>query len=101
MPVEVFSTTVWLCRCRTFSPSFVMHRIILVSHGIFFIQNDVYRQLGELVAASVVQGGSGLHIFNNSVYEYLCGVALTSIRPSVCEIPDAEVRTILDEVGVL
>ena len=49
----------------------------------------------------MVQGGSGLHIFNSCVYKYLRGLDLTSIRPSLCEIPDAEVRLLLDQVGVI
>ena len=35
------------------------------------------------------------------MYKYLRGLDLTSIRPSLCEIPDAEVRLLLDQVGVI
>ena len=61
-------------------------------------QNDVYRRLGVLMAASVVQGGSGLHLFNSSVYKYICTDNVTSIRPHLCQIPDAEVRELMDQV---
>ena len=30
-------------------------------------------RLGELIAASVAQGGSGLYIFNRSTFNYMCG----------------------------
>jgi len=62
------------------------------------MQNDVYRRLGELVAVSVVQGGSGLHVFNSSVYQYLCGADVTTIIPSICQVPDVEVREVLEQV---
>lgn len=62
------------------------------------IQSGVYRRLGELVAISVVQGGSGLHVFNSSVYQYLCGADVTTIVPPLSQIPDVEVREVLEQV---
>ena len=50
------------------------------------------------MAVSVVQGGSGLHLFNSSVYKYLCGNDASTITPDVAEIPDKEIRNILEQV---
>ena len=50
------------------------------------------------MAASVVQGGSGLHIFNRSVFKYICGKDLATITPEISEVPDREVRDIMEQV---
>lgn len=64
------------------------------------MQNDVYWQVGELVAISVVQGGSGFHVFNSSVYQYLCRADVTPIIiiPPICQVPEVEVREVLEQV---
>ena len=58
----------------------------------------MYRRLGELVAIVVVQGGSAQHLFNSSVYKYLCGADVASITPPICHVPDVEVRVVLEQV---
>ena len=65
------------------------------------MQNNVYRRLGELLSASVTQGGSGVHLFNPSVYNYICGIDAADIKPSIEEIPDFEVRELLDQVCMI
>ena len=62
------------------------------------MQNDIFRRLGQLMAASIVQGGSSLHIFNQSVFKYVCGDDLATITPKISEIPDKDVRDILEQV---
>lgn len=62
------------------------------------MQKGVYRLLGELIAASVVQGGSGLHLFNAAVYQYLCGNEVSTITPKMEEVPDREVKDVLEQV---
>ena len=54
----------------------------------------MYHQIGELVAMSVVQGGSGLgaHALSPSVYNYISGKLVSDIIVSVAEVPDTEVR---------
>lgn len=71
-----------------------------MNHYFLSWQNNVYKQLGELVAASITQGGSGIHLFNSSVYKYICGSDVADIKPPLEEIPDIEVREVLDQVCV-
>ena len=65
------------------------------------LQNNIYGQLGELVTISVTQGGSGVHLFNNSMYKYICGSDVADIKPAVDEIPDLEVRELLEQVHAI
>ena len=46
----------------------------------------------------MVQGGSGLHIVNQSIFKYMCGNNVAAITPDISEIPDKEVRDILVQV---
>ena len=52
------------------------------------------------MAAAVIQGGSGVHLFNSSVYKYICGSDVADIRPFLDEIPDFEVKELLDQVAI-
>lgn len=45
----------------------------------YSMQEEVYLKLGQLVAMLVVQGVSGLHVLNFSVYDYLFGMELSNI----------------------
>ena len=74
----------------------LLNTVMYISN--IYLKNDVFRLLGELTAVSIVQGGSGLHLFNSSVYKYLCGNAVSAITPDVAEIPDKEIRDILEQV---
>ena len=44
--------------------------------------------LGELIAASVAQGGSGLYIFNRSTFNYMCGndININSLGPIATKV---------------
>ena len=57
----------------------------------------MYHQIGQLVAMSVVQGGSGIHGLSNSVYNYLSGMPVSD---SVAEVPDPDVREMLEKVYI-
>ena len=48
-----------------------------------------------LVAMSVVHGGTGLHVFNNTVFTYLSGTQESDI---ISEVPDPVVKSIFEEV---
>ena len=50
------------------------------------------------MAASVARGGSAVHLFNDSVYKYICGGDVADIKPALEEIPDFEIRELLDKV---
>ena len=47
---------------------------------------------------SLVQGGSGLHVLNSTVYSYLSGTELSNIIAIVDDVPDPEVREVLKKV---
>ena len=58
----------------------------------------MYHQIGILTAMSVVQGGSGIHALNPSVYNYLCRTPVSDIIVGIDEVPDLEVRAMLAKV---
>ena len=62
------------------------------------MQACVYHQIGQLVAISIAQGGSEIHTLNNSVYTYISLKALSTIDVSISEVPNPEVREILEKV---
>lgn len=49
---------------------------------------------------SFVQGGAGLHWFSASVYNYLTGVKVADIIVDISEVPDYEVKEMLNKVRV-
>ena len=55
-------------------------------------------KIGQLVAISIAQGGSGILTLNNSVYMYISGKALSMIDVNISEVPDPEVREMLEKV---
>ena len=50
------------------------------------------------MAMSLVQEGSGFPYFAPPVYEYLCGAELSSIKVTVDDVPNLEVRAFIEEV---
>ena len=57
----------------------------------------MYHCLGQLVAMSLAMGGSGVHIFSQSVFSYLSGTAVSTIIVAISEIPDV-VKEMLEKV---
>ena len=47
---------------------------------------------------SIIQGGSGYPFFAPSLYQYICGKDVCSISPELIEVPDLELRTVLEKV---
>lgn len=47
---------------------------------------------------ATVQGGSGVHIFNHSVYQYIQGMQISDIIVQLDEVPEIEVRAAMHEV---
>lgn len=50
------------------------------------------------MAMSLAQDGSGFPYFSPSVYLYLCGLSPTAINVTVDDVPDYEVRGIIQQV---
>lgn len=62
------------------------------------ILNNHFLYLGQLIAHSILQGGCGPQFFTPSVADFLLkGPA--SAAPSLTEVPDAAIRTKLEEVN--
>ena len=47
---------------------------------------------------AVVHGGTGLHVFNNTVFTYLSGTLESEIIANVSEVADPVVKSVLEEV---
>ena len=58
----------------------------------------MYHRLGQLVAMSVVMGGSGLHTLSQSVFSYLSRTPVSTIIVDISEVPDVEVKQMLENV---
>ena len=52
------------------------------------------------MAMSFVQGESGFPYFSKCDFRYLCGVPLHEIDVALCEVPDFEVKFILEQVCI-
>ena len=61
-------------------------------------QERKFYYVGQLVAMSLAQGGSGFPFFAPSVFKYLKGDSIYGISVPVCEVPDMEVRAVLEKV---
>ena len=46
----------------------------------------------------MAQGGSGLHIFNRSTFNYMCGKDVATVTPEISEISDKDVKDVLQQV---
>lgn len=54
--------------------------------------------MGQLMAMSLVQEGSGFPYIAPPVYEYLCGAELSTIDPTIEDVPNLEVKSFIEEV---
>ena len=54
--------------------------------------------IGQLVAMSLAQGGSGFPFLASSVFKYPKGDSIYGISVPVWEVPDMEVRAVLEKV---
>ena len=61
-------------------------------------QANLYHKIGQLLAMSVVQGGSGVHALGESVYRYLSATPVSDIIVSITKVPDPEVKKMLEKV---
>ena len=66
---------------------------------IFALQNRKFYLVGQLMAMSIGQEGSGFPYFSRSVYKYLCGVNPMNIEVEVEDVPDFDVKNLLHKVS--
>ena len=50
------------------------------------------------MAISLLQEGSGFPFFAPPIYQYLCGADIATIEVAMEDIPDFEVRNLIEEV---
>ena len=60
----------------------------------------MFLKLGKVAATSFVQGGSGLHIFSPSVFNYIRGMNVSDIFAGLDEVPKPDVRDIAQKVVI-
>ena len=58
----------------------------------------MFFRLGQIISMAFLQGGVGFHIFSTSVYNYLSGVRVADIIVDMSEVPDYEVKEMLNRV---
>ena len=61
-------------------------------------QSGDFKRIGILVGMSLIQGGSGFPFFAPSMYDYICGKDICDIKPTIEEVPDAQLKATLTEV---
>ena len=57
-----------------------------------------YYKIGQLMAMSLLQQGSGFPYLAPSVYQYISGVSIPSIDVSIEDVSNFELRSIIDKV---
>ena len=57
--------------------------------------------MGQLVAVSVVQAGATYPFLSNATFQYICGKRISEIELNASDIPDAEIRNLVEKVTVL
>ena len=63
-----------------------------------FSQRKKFFYMGQLMAMSLAQEGSGFPYIAPPVYEYLCGAQLSTIDPTVEDVPNLEVKSSTEEL---
>ena len=64
------------------------------------MQTKKFYNVGHLMARSLVQGGSGLPFFAPPMYQYICGVEMSSIAVSMQDVPNLEALNLLEKISV-
>lgn len=57
-----------------------------------------YYRIGQLMAMSLLQQGSGFSYLAPPVYQYISGVELSMIDVSIEDVPSFELRSIIEKV---
>lgn len=64
-----------------------------------FFQNKKNYYIGNLMAMSIVHGGSGFPYMASPMYEYLCGTDMSEIKVNKFDVPNTEVKHLFDQVN--
>lgn len=63
------------------------------------LQRNKYYQLGMLMAMSIVQGGSGFPFLAPPIFQYICGVEIRRISISNEDVPEYDVKKLIEDVS--
>ena len=53
-----------------------------------YVQDNIYKQIGQLLSMALVQGAGGANIFCESVYTYISGMSAADIIVKIDEVDD-------------
>ena len=53
-----------------------------------FFQDCIFFRYGQLMAVSLVTRGNGFNLMSQSVYQYVCGIAISKIVFNLADFPD-------------
>ena len=76
-----------------------MYIQIELTDAILF-QTNKFVHVGNLMAMSLLQGGSGFPYLAPPMYDYLCGENASSIKVSAEDVPNVDVTLLLQKVQV-
>ena len=57
-----------------------------------------YYRIGQLMAMSLLQQGSGFPYLAPCIYQYISGVELSAIDVSIEDVPSFELRSMIEKV---
>lgn len=66
---------------------------------VWFLQAKKFYHVGQLIAISLVNGGSGFPYMAPPMYQYLCGVDMSENKVSLEDVPSFEVKEMLQKVS--
>lgn len=63
-----------------------------------FMQAKKFEKLGQLMAMSLSQSGSGFPFFASCMFDYICGKDVNEVTVDINNVPDYEARDLLFKV---
>ncbi|XP_064391385.1 uncharacterized protein LOC135339169 isoform X1 [Halichondria panicea] len=71
----------------------------VVRHDLLAVQGEKFLLVGKLMTMGITQGGSGFSFFGSSLYAYLCGVKICDIDIPDEEVPNTNVRILIQKIN--
>lgn len=68
-------------------------------HNTSALEGGRFKLIGELMALSFLQGGTGFPFLAPCIYDFICGLPIASLQPSVDHIPDPQEREIALQIS--
>ncbi|XP_064390717.1 apoptosis-resistant E3 ubiquitin protein ligase 1-like [Halichondria panicea] len=71
----------------------------VVRHDLLALQGETFLLVGKLMTMGITQGDSGFSFFGSSLYAYLCGVKICDIDIPDEEVPNTNVRILIQKIN--